>query len=156
MKIQLYSDSEQKTKEIATKFCTVLDKGDTIGLSGDLGAGKTMFIKACGNFFGIAEDDITSTSFVLAREYVGRIPFLHADVYRICDYCEMPVEVSEFVSSKKGIAFIEWYQNIEIVPEYVVSLCQSRLEERIIEIETLNQEKLLKLKSELGKYRLKL
>lgn len=134
MKLELYSKSVDKTNEIAKIFSSQLKAGDTVAFSGDLGAGKTTFIKQIAEFFGIDKDEVTSMSFVLAREFAGTMPILHTDVYRLGDISELPLEILEFADEAHGILLMEWAENIDYDAVWTVSLSQERLDERLIEI----------------------
>lgn len=155
MKLELFSKDLLQTEEIAKAFAAILKPGNVVGFSGDLGAGKTTFIKEIAAYFGIDKDEVTSTSFVLAREYEGTVPFLHADVYRLDCLEEIPVEVSEFIDSQRGIVFLEWVENVELTTDYLISLRQERLGERLIEIQG-PREFVAELESSVERFILKL
>ena len=63
----------------------LLTAGDVIALTGELGSGKTTFTKGIASGLGITEDRVKSPSFVLIKEYHGRIPLYHFDLYRLND-----------------------------------------------------------------------
>jgi len=83
------------------------EPGDLLVLIGDLGAGKTAFSKAFGAALGV-DEPITSPTFTLARQYEGRLPLHHLDVYRL----EMMAEVMELdlpgLIESGGVVLIEW------------------------------------------------
>src|SRR3990172_12629253 len=83
MVVELYSSCEADTMEIARALGAVLVPGDVVALSGDLGAGKTVFCKGVGEAIGIPADRIVSPSFTVVTEHAGAVPFLHVDVYRL-------------------------------------------------------------------------
>lgn len=114
MKIKLVSNSETQTRNIAKKIAHVLQPGTIIGLQGELGAGKTCFIKALGKALGIKED-ITSPSFTILNVYEAKnSKFYHFDLYRIKSYNEIfDIGYKEFVYGN-GISAIEW---IDKLPE---------------------------------------
>lgn len=139
MKVELYSKSVDITNKIANIFSTLLNPGDTVAFSGDLGAGKTTFIKQIAECFGIDRDEVTSMSFVLAREYEGALPIMHTDVYRLSDISELPPEILEFVDEQEGVLLMEWAENIDFEALWTISISQERLDERIIEIESVDE-----------------
>lgn len=135
MKLELYSKKLEDTQDIAKIFASFLKKGDVVGFSGDLGAGKTTFIKEIAEYFEIDKDEVISTSFVLVRQYEGSLPIMHTDVYRLADISEIPLEILEFIDSGEGIVLMEWVTNVDIDVVFNISLRQERLDERIIEVE---------------------
>lgn len=86
-----------------------LDPGSLVALSGDLGTGKTEFIKGLAKGLGVQEGyHVSSPSFVLINEYPGRIPLYHIDLYRLSggsDIEDMGLE--EYVYGQ-GVTAIEW------------------------------------------------
>ncbi len=104
------SNSAEKTFEFGRKLASLMQPGDVIALSGELGAGKTVFTKglACG--LGVNEK-ITSPTFTIIKEYDGKLPLYHFDVYRIesKDLDDLGYE-SYFYS--KGISVVEWSEKI--------------------------------------------
>ena len=155
MKLELYSRKLVDTQDIATIFASCLQRGDVVGFSGDLGAGKTVFIKEVAQYNGINRDDVTSTSFVLAREYEGTIPILHTDVYRLEDVSELPFEIIEFIDSQKGIVLMEWVENVDLKVDFSIRLQQERMDERIIEIDSFDN-RMEELQSKMENFILKL
>ena len=117
------SNSEKDTFEIAKNFAKSLKSGDIIALSGDLGAGKTAFVKGVAFALG-CNDIVSSPTFTLVNEYTGTEHMLyHFDVYRLsnvtaenCDW------IDEYLFSD-GICIIEWADNlIDILPENYINI----------------------------------
>ncbi|HVO49955.1 MAG TPA: tRNA (adenosine(37)-N6)-threonylcarbamoyltransferase complex ATPase subunit type 1 TsaE [Thermoanaerobaculia bacterium] len=80
------SASEQDTRRAGADVAKRLAPGDTVLVEGDLGAGKTVFVKGLAEGLGLDPDEVTSPSFALVHEYgpAGRQPVLvHADLYRL-------------------------------------------------------------------------
>ncbi|MDY0218259.1 MAG: tRNA (adenosine(37)-N6)-threonylcarbamoyltransferase complex ATPase subunit type 1 TsaE [Candidatus Cloacimonas acidaminovorans] len=99
--------TEQDTIDLAKYIAPLLKEGDIITLFGDLGSGKTFFVKQLGKALGI-EEEIDSPSFVLMKEYSGgRLPLYHLDLYRLKNkeeiYCLGLFDILE-----QGITVIEW------------------------------------------------
>ena len=100
-------NTEQDTIDLAHYIAPLLGPGSVVTLSGDLGSGKTFFVKALGSFLGITEE-IDSPSFVLLKEYhCGRFPLYHLDLYRLKSEDElMDLGILDMIES--GITVIEW------------------------------------------------
>ncbi|RZV41568.1 MAG: tRNA (adenosine(37)-N6)-threonylcarbamoyltransferase complex ATPase subunit type 1 TsaE, partial [Acidimicrobiales bacterium] len=80
--MEIATTSTEETAEFASVLADHAQPGDVLVLVGDLGAGKTAFSKAFGRSLGVTEP-MTSPTFTLAREYMGRLPLHHLDVYRL-------------------------------------------------------------------------
>ncbi|MEK5068328.1 tRNA (adenosine(37)-N6)-threonylcarbamoyltransferase complex ATPase subunit type 1 TsaE [Sporosarcina sp. FSL K6-1508] len=74
--------SVEETEQIATKLATLLTPPDVLTLEGDLGAGKTTFTKALARGLGITRT-VNSPTFTILKQYEGKYPFNHLDVYRL-------------------------------------------------------------------------
>ncbi|MBN4050792.1 MAG: tRNA (adenosine(37)-N6)-threonylcarbamoyltransferase complex ATPase subunit type 1 TsaE [Alkaliphilus sp.] len=108
---------EKETKNIATKLSKLVKKGDLIYLTGDLGAGKTLFTQAFAYGLGIREQ-ITSPTFTIIKEYDGIIPLFHFDVYRIERLVQMDDLGYDEYFFGDGVCVIEWASIIEeILPD---------------------------------------
>ncbi|BCJ87192.1 tRNA (adenosine(37)-N6)-threonylcarbamoyltransferase complex ATPase subunit type 1 TsaE [Effusibacillus dendaii] len=79
---QRITHTPEETKQIAKTLAELLGAGDVLTLAGDLGAGKTTFTQGLASGLGI-EEAVSSPTFTLIREYEGRIPLYHIDVYRL-------------------------------------------------------------------------
>lgn len=82
------SYSPEETEKIAYEFSQRLNAGDVVCMYGELGAGKTAFVRGVARGLGI-KDHITSPTFTIVNEYCGKMPLYHFDVYRIADEDEM-------------------------------------------------------------------
>lgn len=133
------SRSEDETRSIGRTFAAQLHPGDVIALDGDLGCGKTAFVKGIAEYFGCA-DDVASPTFTLINQYDGEIPLFHFDVYRL----ENPsIEECDWMDDYlfgDGICLIEWADNISaVLPEGTVYVRLSKTDDdentRMITIE---------------------
>ncbi|WP_144511462.1 tRNA (adenosine(37)-N6)-threonylcarbamoyltransferase complex ATPase subunit type 1 TsaE [Bacillus sp. FJAT-22090] len=77
-------NSEQETETLAYSIAEKLKAGDVLTLEGDLGAGKTTFTKSIAKGLGITRN-VNSPTFTILKQYEGRIPMNHLDVYRLAD-----------------------------------------------------------------------
>jgi len=115
MKYEKITSSAIETKEFATNLGTLVSPGDVITLEGDLGAGKTTFTQGLAVGLGVKRN-VTSPTFTIIKEYQGRIPLYHMDVYRLED-SEEDIGFAEYFNGN-GITIIEWAQYIdEFLPE---------------------------------------
>jgi tRNA threonylcarbamoyladenosine biosynthesis protein TsaE len=85
-----------------------------VGLKGDLGAGKTQFVRGVAAGVG-ASDRVHSPTFALINEYLtGRLPIFHIDLYRL-ETAEaiLSAGLEEFFQQKEGVTLIEWFERLE-------------------------------------------
>jgi tRNA threonylcarbamoyladenosine biosynthesis protein TsaE len=109
MSCELRTRSVEETLALGERLAQFLIPGMVIGLDGDLGAGKTCFVKGIARGLGIAEDDIYSPTFTLVAEhYRGRIPLYHIDLYRVEGGDIEEVGLQAYLGGE-GIAIIEWF-----------------------------------------------
>jgi tRNA threonylcarbamoyladenosine biosynthesis protein TsaE len=111
--------SEQAMKDLATGIARGLKGGEVFELVGDVGAGKTTFVKGLAKGLEI-EDDIQSPSFTISRLYDARdnLQLVHYDFYRLNEPGIMANEVAEMVHDNQTITVIEWADIVEgILPE---------------------------------------
>lgn len=101
--------SELETQALGEKLGQLLRGGETIELVGDVGAGKTTFVKGLGRGLKI-DDDVQSPSFTLSRVYEARdgLRLAHYDFYRLADAGIMSDELAETVQDPGTITVIEW------------------------------------------------
>jgi len=108
------SSSPQETINLGKRLAKYLRKKDLVCLFGDLGSGKTVFVKGIAEGLGIRNKDILSPSFVLIREHrTADIPFYHLDLYRLKSYREICSLGYEEYLYPDGITVVEWADRIE-------------------------------------------
>lgn len=95
------------TSTFGSALAAVAQAGDVICLWGDLGAGKTHLAKAFGVGLGVAET-ITSPSFILMAEYLGRLPLFHIDLYRLSDATDAFAGGLIDDRQSAGVTVVEW------------------------------------------------
>ena len=105
--ISASTTSPEETAQLASGLADIAKPGDVLVLVGDLGAGKTAFSKAYGAALGVSEP-MTSPTFTLARQYEGRMPLHHLDVYRLEQMAEvLDLDLPDLFDSG-GAVLIEW------------------------------------------------
>ena len=129
------SRSENDTIELAQNIESEKFPNMVICLDGELGSGKTVFVKGFASALGI-NDNITSPTFNLVKEYVsGELPLYHMDMYRAEDNIES-IGVEDYFN-KNGVTIIEWAEMIEdYLPEERLDIVITVVDEntRIIKI----------------------
>jgi tRNA threonylcarbamoyladenosine biosynthesis protein TsaE len=101
------SHSPGETLALGAALAPSLGPGDVISLSGDLGAGKTIFVKGLASALGV-DTPVTSPSFTLVNEYTGRHRIVHLDVYRLSSIQEVLDLGFEELLDPSVILIIEW------------------------------------------------
>lgn len=82
MRIELRTDTADRTRDVGAALATQLQARDTVILTGDLGAGKTTLVQGIGRGLSV-EEHVASPTFTLVKEYAGRLDVAHVDVYRL-------------------------------------------------------------------------
>jgi tRNA threonylcarbamoyladenosine biosynthesis protein TsaE len=101
------SNSENETIAIAKEFAKLITDGMVITLIGNLGAGKTFFIKRILEDFNI--NNANSPSFAIVNEYYGKKKFYHFDFYRINSQVELiDIGIEDYFNDDEAVTFIEW------------------------------------------------
>lgn len=116
---QLILNNINETIKFGTRLGRSLSKGDIVALTGELGSGKTTLIKGIAKGLGVKNTRyVNSPSFVIVKEYKGRIPLYHLDVYRLDDPSSLDtVGYKEFFYGD-GATVIEWADKIRrLLPE---------------------------------------
>jgi len=115
----LKSENEKVTIEAGKKFASKIKPGDVVGLDGDLGSGKTQFVKGICRYFRVT-DRVNSPTFILVNEYTGEEPdgggqvkIYHFDLYRITNPAELDTIGFEEYIRKDSIVLIEWSEFAE-------------------------------------------
>lgn len=110
--------NEEDTKKFGRKLAEQLKPGDTLGLVGDLGTGKTTLTRSIAEGLGI-KSNVTSPTFTIAKEYrQGRLPLFHMDVYRLKSSDDLFDSGIQEYFNAGGVCIIEWADLIaEILPD---------------------------------------
>jgi tRNA threonylcarbamoyladenosine biosynthesis protein TsaE len=122
---EIITSSEEETTAAGERLGSVLRAGDIVLLYGDLGAGKTAFVRGLARGLGAPADDVSSPTFTLVQEYHGRVTLFHVDLYRL-----EPAEVDDLGLEElvlgDGVVAIEWAERWTGRPDDV---CEVRLEQ---------------------------
>lgn len=110
MKYERMINSEQETQALAEQMAARLHAGDVLTLEGDLGAGKTTFTKSVAKGLGIKRN-VNSPTFTILKQYEGRLPLNHLDVYRLANSDEDLGWDELFYGD--AVSIIEWAHLIE-------------------------------------------
>ena len=113
--------SLEDTKKFSKNISKIINKGDIIFLYGEIGVGKTTFVRFLINFLeskkGIKNSDILSPTFNIVFDYdVGEIKILHYDLYRLKNYKDIS-QLGMFETSNDSIKIVEWPELIESKPK---------------------------------------
>jgi len=106
------SVGESATRTAAAALAATLVAADVVLLHGDLGAGKTVFVKGLAEGLGLDPDAITSPTFTLVHQYTGgRLPLVHLDLYRI-ERIELDEVGFDPALADAGVLVVEWAERL--------------------------------------------
>jgi len=126
--MEYFSYSVEDTQRLAMELAKDIKGGEIILLEGDLGAGKTTFTKAFAKALGVTAN-VTSPTFTFMKEYFGKFPIYHFDMYRVSDEDELyELGLNEYLESKDGVCVIEWNKFMNI-SKPIISLKIERINE---------------------------
>ncbi len=104
---QVRTSDEEQTAAAGERLAAALRAGDVVLLYGQLGAGKTAFVRGLARGFGAPPEEVSSPTFTLVQEYRGRVTLYHVDLYRL-----EPAEVDDLGLDELvvggGVVAIEW------------------------------------------------
>lgn len=117
------TSTQEHTRSVGSTFGKTLSSGAVVALFGELGSGKTQFVKGICEALGVEESLVSSPTFTIVNEYEGSVPVYHLDLYRIKKQEEaLEFGFVEYVESK-GICLIEWPEVVEtLLPPHTVGL----------------------------------
>lgn len=109
-RIQIETKGEVETANVGQALGVRLVAGDFINLRGDLGAGKTVFVRGVAQGLGCDPDDVQSPTFTIVRVYQGDVSLFHLDLYRLQDPDRELEEIGyeEYFLPEGGVAVVEW------------------------------------------------
>jgi len=133
--VTIASRSEEETLAAGERLGRRLTAGAVVLLFGDLGAGKTAFVRGLARGLDVPDDEVTSPTFTLVQEYRGRLTLHHVDLYRL-----EPAEVADLgldeLTSGDAVVAIEWAERWHDAPDlaWEVRLSHAGDDQRRIEI----------------------
>ena len=115
------TSTEQETADAGERLGRTLNPGDVVLLYGDLGAGKTVFVRGLARGLGASPDEVSSPTFTIVQEYRGRATLYHVDLYRL-----EPAEIDDLgledLVLGDGIVAIEWAERWRGRPDDVTEV----------------------------------
>jgi tRNA threonylcarbamoyladenosine biosynthesis protein TsaE len=142
-KMVIQTRSASETARIGKSLGNRLLRGDVVALVGQLGAGKTQFIKGLASGVGIVNSPyISSPSFTLINEYPGEIPFYHIDLFRLGREKEAEELGLEDYFQGRGITAIEWADKIpSFLPQEMLFVSIAYIDKNTRSIEIIGKGK---------------
>jgi tRNA threonylcarbamoyladenosine biosynthesis protein TsaE len=134
--INATTTSEDETAGIGRGLAATLSAGDVVLLYGDLGAGKTAFVRGLAEGLGVPRDEVSSPTFTLVQEYRGgRLSVFHVDLYRLNE----PREIEDLgldEIAEEGVLAIEWAEKLPRRPADAISvrIAHGAADARMLEI----------------------
>lgn len=116
MDVILHSNSARETKAWGRRLGSLLEGGELLALTGDLGAGKTCFVKGVAKGLSLREEEILSPTFTIIQEHRGRLPLYHIDLYRLETVEVEELGLREYLFST-AIAAVEWFERLREAAE---------------------------------------
>ncbi len=101
------SDGPAATEALAAELAATLAAGDVVLIRGELGAGKTTFVRGAARALGVTEP-VTSPTFTIGQRYAGRLPVSHLDLYRLGELADEEPGLLDDYLTPEAIAFVEW------------------------------------------------
>ena len=105
------TQSEEETSAFAERLAAALQPGTFVLLHGDLGAGKTAFVRGLAAGLGADPEQVSSPTFVLIQHYKGRLPLTHVDLYRL-DTAAAVDDLGLEEMGGGGVVAIEWAERL--------------------------------------------
>ena len=108
LRLNITSHNESETIALAKKLAPLFRPGDLVVLKGELGAGKTAFVRGLAEALGLDREAVNSPSFTIVNEYPGERPLYHLDLYRINDPTELEEIGWDEYLQRPGLIVVEW------------------------------------------------
>ncbi len=105
------SASVEETEALARRVGAAACPGDVIALEGELGAGKTAFVRGLAAGLGIPSEEVASPTFTMVAEHRGRVPLVHVDLYRLAPGAADVAALREYAGAD-AVTAIEWFDHL--------------------------------------------
>lgn len=120
MEKQLVVHNLTELSDLAERLAPLVFPGFVLGLSGDLGSGKTTFAQRLAKQLGV-KTTVSSPTFTIVKEHLGRLPFYHMDVYRL-EHSRYDFSLDDYWYGQ-GISVIEWVDYVRTyLPDHYLEL----------------------------------
>ena len=145
MELNIKTSSAEETMKIGEKCAKVMPNGITILLTGDLGAGKTTFVRGVARGLEIKEV-VQSPTFNIMKIYMkGKKPLIHIDAYRLADI-DTDIGLDEYIGYETGITLIEWPMYIKkLIPDDALEVKITNLGENCRDFCFIGEESIINL-----------
>lgn len=145
MEHKIITNTSNETMEMGEKLSHVLPNGITLLMTGDLGAGKTTFVRGLAKGLEI-KDVVQSPTFNIMKIYLkGKRPLIHIDAYRLSDI-DTDIGLDEYIGYETGITVIEWPVYIKkLIPDFAIEVRIANLGENTREFTFIGEEELINL-----------
>lgn len=145
MELSIITSSSEETISLGEKLAKTLPNGLTLLLTGDLGAGKTTFVRGIARGLNI-KDVVQSPTFNIMKIYLkGDRPLIHIDAYRLADL-NTDIGLDEYIGYETGLTMIEWPMYIEkLIPSFNIEARISNLGENKRQYTFIGEESLLEV-----------
>ncbi len=136
----IHTTCEQETESAGAVFAAELQPGAVVAMYGDLGMGKTAFVRGMARGLGIT-GRVNSPTFTIVNEYLGKTPLFHFDMYRLGSAEELFEIGWEDYQERCGVCAVEWSENVEgAFPEHTILVQFSRTGDTSREIRIIYPE----------------
>lgn len=109
---EFISHSQQDTEEVGRKLAKALPGGSVVAMYGDLGAGKTAFVRGMAKGMGLS-CRVSSPTFTIVNEYLGERELIHFDMYRLSSADELFDIGWEDYLNRGAVCAVEWSENVQ-------------------------------------------
>ena len=134
------TDSEKSTEQVAAELLAAARPGEVIGLIGELGTGKTVFVRGAVKALGGDPDQVHSPTFTIMNVYQARIPVHHFDLYRITDGGDLESTGYYEFTGPDTISLVEWADRLPEIAGELDFIISIRLDtDRITRVITVSE-----------------